>query len=46
MEMTILQWINENMRNGILDQVMIFISRIGDAGFIWTVFAVLLLLVP
>lgn len=46
MEMTILQWINENMRNGILDQVMIFVSRIGDAGFIWTVFAVLLLLVP
>lgn len=46
MEMAILQWKNEYLHNAFLDQVMIFFSRIGDAAFVWIVFAVLLLLVP
>ena len=35
MELTILDFIQEHMRNAFLDVVMPFVSTLGNAGFIW-----------
>lgn len=40
----ILLWIQENLRSPLLTPVMTFITRLGDGGFIWILFTVLLLI--
>ena len=40
----ILFFIQENLRNPVIDRVMVFISSLGDAGFLWIAIAFLLLL--
>lgn len=45
-EQAVLLWIQENLRNDFLTPVFIFITKLGDAGFIFMVLVVLLLVFP
>lgn len=45
-EQAVLLWIQENLRNDFLTPVFLFITKLGDAGFIFLVLSVLLLIVP
>ena len=44
MELTILDFIQEHMRNAFLDVVMPFVSTLGNAGVIWIVLTIVLLI--
>ena len=44
MELTILDFIQEHMRNAFLDVVMPFVSTLGNAGFIWIALTIVLLI--
>ena len=46
MEANILLWIQEYLRNDILDPVVIFITRMGDHGTFWIALLVILLCIP
>lgn len=46
MELSMLDWIQSNLRCGILDSVMTAITGLGDGGWIWIALTVLLLLFP
>lgn len=46
MDFAILDWIQENLRCGILDSVMKAITSLGDGGKIWVICTVVLLLIP
>lgn len=46
MELAILDFIQFNLRSGITDSVMTFITGLGDSGKIWIVCMILLLLIP
>lgn len=46
MEIAILDFIQSNLRCGIMDSVMIFITGLGDSGKIWIACTILLLLIP
>lgn len=43
-ENSILLWIQDNMRNGLLTPIFVFITRLGDLGFIWIAGSVALLI--
>ncbi len=45
LDQNILYWIQENVRNPFLNPIFIFVTRLGDGGFIWLVTAFVLLLV-
>ena len=45
MELRILDWF-QTWHNPALDQIMIFITRLGDAGIVWIGMAAALLLLP
>ena len=45
MELQILDWF-QTWHNPVLDQIMIFITRLGDAGIVWIAAAIVLLIVP
>lgn len=38
-EQNILLWIQNNMRNDILNHIMIFITSLGNGGAIWVIMA-------
>ena len=44
MELTVLDFIQEHIRNVVLDAVMPFVSTLGNAGMIWIALTVVLLL--
>ncbi len=44
MEETILLWVQEEVRNPVLDEIMLFITHLGDAGWIWIVTTIVLLI--
>lgn len=44
-ELNILDWI-QTLRTPFLDKIMVFITRLGDAGIIWIVLSIVLLLIP
>jgi len=44
-ELSILDWI-QTLHNPILDQIMVFITRLGNAGAIWILLTVVLILIP
>ena len=44
-ELSILDWI-QTLRTPFLDKIMVFITRLGDAGIIWIVLSIVLLLIP
>ena len=44
-ELSILDWI-QTVRLPFLDKIMVFITRLGDAGIIWIVLSIVLLLIP
>ena len=46
MELAILDFIQSNLRCGIMDSVMTFITGLGDSGEIWIACTLLLLLIP
>lgn len=46
MELAILDFIQSNLRCGIMDSVMTFITGLGDSGKIWIACTILLLLIP
>lgn len=46
MEIAILDFIQSNLRCGIMDSVMTFITGLGDSGKIWIACTILLLLIP
>lgn len=46
MEFAILDFIQSNLRCGIMDSVMTFITGLGDGGKIWIACTILLLLIP
>lgn len=46
MELAILDFIQSNLRCGIMDSVMTFITGLGDSGKIWIACTLLLLLIP
>lgn len=43
-EQNILLWIQNNMRNDILNHIMIFITSLGNGGAIWVIMAMGLLI--
>ena len=43
MELAILNWIQDFLRTGWLDGIMVFITTLGDAGAVWIVLALVLL---
>ena len=43
MEITILNWIQENLHEPVVDWLMILFTRLGEAGFVWIVLGVLML---
>ena len=43
MDFAILDWIQENMRSELMDSLMVAISFLGNAGWIWIVIAVIML---
>ena len=44
-ELSILDWI-QTLHMPFLDKIMVFITRLGDAGIIWIVLCIVLLLIP
>lgn len=44
-ELSILDWI-KTLHTPFLDKIMVFITRLGDAGIIWIVLSIVLLLIP
>ena len=44
-ELSILDWI-QTLHPPFLDKIMVFITRLGDAGIIWIVLSIVLLLIP
>lgn len=42
-EEIILLWVQENVRNPIINKFFIFITKLGDAGFIWIILSFILL---
>ena len=40
---SILLWIQNNIRNAVLDPIMIFITHLGDKGMFWTVLTLLMI---
>ena len=44
-ELSILDWIR-TLHTPFLDKIMVFITRLGDAGIIWIVLSIVLLLIP
>lgn len=44
-ELNILDWI-QTLNTPFLDKIMVFITRLGDAGIIWIVLSIVLLLIP
>ena len=44
-ELSILDWI-KTLHTPFLDKIMVFITRLGDAGIIWIVLSIVLLLLP
>ncbi len=46
MEAQILLWIQNNLRNPILDPIMQFITSLGDGGILWIVVTIVLLIIP
>ena len=44
-ELSILDWI-QTSHTPFLDKIMVFITRLGDAGIIWIVLSIVLLLIP
>lgn len=44
-ELSILDWI-QTLHTPFLDKIMVFITRLGDAGIIWIVMSLVLLLIP
>lgn len=46
MELAILDFIQANLRCGVMDSVMTFITGLGDGGKIWIACTILLLLIP
>ena len=44
-ELSILDWI-QTLPTPFLDKIMVFITRLGDAGIIWIVLSIVLLLIP
>ena len=44
-EIQILDWL-QKLHTPVLDQIMCFITRLGDAGILWILLAVVLLLIP
>ena len=44
-ELSILDWI-QTLHMPFLDKIMVFITRLGDAGIIWIVLSIVLLLIP
>ena len=44
-ELSILDWI-QTLHTPLLDKIMVFITRLGDAGIIWIVLSIVLLLIP
>lgn len=44
-ELSILDWI-QTLHTPFLDKIMVFITRLGDAGIIWIVLSIVLLLLP
>lgn len=42
----ILLWIQDFLRNDVLDLIFTFITSLGDKGFIWILFTIILLLYP
>ena len=45
-ELTILNWIQAHLRCGVLDAVMVPVSRICDHGEVWILLAAILLAIP
>ncbi len=45
-EFVILDFIQKYLKSDIMDQIMIFITRLGDGGMIWIVLTAVLLLIP
>ena len=43
---SVLLWIQENVRCGLLSAILVPWSKLGNAGFIWILLSVLLLLIP
>ena len=44
-ELSILDWL-QTLHTPVLDKIMVFITRLGDAGIIWIVLSIVLLLIP
>ena len=44
-ELTVLDWLQAHLRTGVGDAILVFVSRLGDAGAIWIVLCVALLLI-
>ena len=44
--MPILQFIQEHMRNPVLDDILVFITTLSDGGAVWIILAALLLIFP
>ena len=44
-ELSILDWI-QTLHKPFLDKIMVFITRLGDAGIIWIMLSIVLLLIP
>ena len=44
-ELSILDWF-QTLHTPFLDKIMVFITRLGDAGIIWIVLSIVLLLIP
>ncbi len=45
-ELSVLDFIQENLRSGLLDRGMLFLTAIADSGLIWIVCAAVLLAIP
>ena len=45
MDGQILLWLQDNLRNPILDSIFVFITTLGNAGIIWALIAIILLIV-
>lgn len=45
-ELRILDFIGDNLSSGIVDPVMIFVSKLGNGGFVWILLALILIIVP
>lgn len=46
MEAQILLWIQNNLRNPVLDAIMKFITSLGDGGYLWMAVILVLLIIP